>query len=134
MSGESKFSLEEILAEERRARETTQPTEASQPVEEPQVAEPAAEIEVAQEGSVEEIAEETAEAVEPVAVAEEVPAAQPESGKFVLNLSDEKLDGEIIVPEDDTIATKKQKKEKKGLFARLREKRYVLRHSTEADR
>ena len=130
MSGESKFSLEEILAEERRARAEAQPETVSEATEEP-----VAEIEVQPEVDAEEPAEpdDAVQAADEPEEAEAAPA-EPEAGKFVLNLSEEELSGEVVVPEADEKAEKKAKKEKKkGFFARLREKKKKKAEFNEAE-
>ncbi len=135
MSGESKFSLEEILEEERRAREAAgQMTEsAPETVQETEPetieAEAVEATEPAQE--VETEASEAAEAEGAEAEPEVQEKAEPEAeGAFVLKVSEDALDGgPVPVPHEETPAErkkreKKEKKEKKkGFFARRREKK-----------
>lgn len=134
MSGESKFSLEEILEEERRAREAAEQKTAAEPeaVQEPETvveAEKAEEAEAVQEAEAE-MPEAAADVqAEPEPEAQE--KAEPEAeGAFVLKVSEDALDGgPVPVPHEETPAErkkreKKEKKEKKkGFFARRREKK-----------
>ncbi len=127
MSGENKFSLEEILEEERRAREGVQ----AEPVTEPETAEETAETEP----------EEKAEPAEIVPEKKEIAKAEPEKeGAFVLKVSEDALDGgPVPVPVEETPAErkkreKKEKKEKrKGFFARRREKKQKQAEFNEAE-
>lgn len=118
MSGESKFSLEEILEEERRAREGSAEAPVTEPVQE-SVQEP-----------------ETAETQEPAQDAPESKESEPAAaeGAFVLKVSEDALDGgPVPVPHEETPAERKkrekqEKKEKKkekrkGFFARRREEK-----------
>lgn len=124
MSTDGKFSLEEILAEERARGSEPQPVQ-----EQPETLPVAQEPETLPE-------EPEAEAVPAVAeekpAEEQQPAIQPEEKKFVVALSEEQLSGDIAegeVPADGGKAAKKEKK--KGFFARRREKREMKKKQAE---
>ena len=126
MSTDGKFSLEEILAEERARSSEAQPAEEQRtelPVEE-------VKVEIPLEESVAEEAEAVpAAAEEEKTVPEQQTASQPEEKKFVVALSEEQLNGDVAEGEAANTdgkadkKSKKEKKEKKGFFARRREKR-----------
>ena len=123
MSGESKFSLEEILEEERRAREGVP----AKPVTEPEAVEESVKEAAKNEPEEAVLAQREPEKTETV-------KTEPEKeGTFVLKVSEDALDGgPVPVPVEETPAErkkreKKEKKEnkekKKGFFARRREKK-----------
>ena len=123
MSTEGKFSLEEILAEER-ARHGAEPAAQTEP--EAPVTEA---VETAQPLPAEEPA---AQDVQPEP---EMPAAEPAEKKFVVSLSEEQLSGDIVqeeMPDDGpTVILEPQKEKKKGFFARRREKRALKKKQAE---
>ena len=113
MSGESKFSLEDILEEER-ARQNAQGTAAQEALTAPEAA------------------------AEPAAPAPEVQETQPQD-KFVVDIPEEALAGEDAeqaaenIPEEEQPEEKPKKEKKKGFFARRREKKKKKEEFNEAE-